>query len=622
MSSIARGIARETNLDLSGLIAPVFPAPVQALCESLAARLLGLKHLQQVYAEVAHLHNPCEFACAALAHLGVRFDVQPQEQFNIPMSGPAVVVANHPFGGLEGLFMVWLLRCLRNDVRLLANSHLGRIPVLRESFIPVDPFGGRRAARENGAAARQALHWVKDGGLLAVFPAGEVAHFDARSGAICEAPWNPGTARLIRMAGAPVVPVHFDGRNSLRFQLAGLAHPRLRTLLLPRELLNKDGVEVKVRIGQPIPFNKFAAVEDDDALAVHLRVKTQVLATPRPAATAAHKRDKHEAAGRSADGPAPQPIAAPIPAQRIAEEIARLPAGQRLAASGDLSVHHASAQQAPWLLQEIGRLRELTFRAVGEGTGRAADVDLFDDYYEHLFIWNTASAELVGAYRLGRAGEIVARFGKRGLYTNTLFEYRGPILRQLDPALELGRSFVRPEYQKSFAALLLLWKGIGEYVVRHPRYSVLFGAVSISNDYAALSKQMLVEYLRERNYANHLARWVKARRPFRGRHHLRALARELKSFGDVDTLSALVSDIEPDGKGVPILLRQYLKLGGRLLGFNVDAAFADSIDCLIMVDLRRTDARVLNKYMGREGAQAFMAFHAGSAREPATAAKA
>jgi putative hemolysin len=211
---------------------------------------------------------------------------------------------------------------------------------------------------------------------------------------------------------------------------------------------------------------------------------------------------------------------------------------------------------------------------------------------------------------VGAADLIRQRLGKRGLYTYTLFEYREPLLRMLNPALELGRSFVRVEYQKSFAALLLLWKGIGEYVVRHSRYRVLFGAVSISNDYAPFSQQMLIEYLRRHSYETRLAKLVRARQPFRRRHSVRVLARELDALGDIEAMSALLSDTEPDGKGVPILLRQYLKLGGRLLGFNVDPAFSNSIDCLIMVDLSVTDARVLGKYMGREGAQKYLAAHA------------
>jgi putative hemolysin len=424
-----------------------------------------------------------------------------------------------------------------------------------------------------------------------------------RRSAICDPPWSDTVARLVRLAQAPVVPVHFGGHNSLQFQLAGLVHPRLRTALLPRELLNKSKIQVPVRVGQPIPFSRLAAIESDAVLAAHLRLKTYMLAAgdalmPRRGPT-----------GAVAETSSRPPVAAPVERELLRRELAALPEAQRLAVNAGLEVYHANAREIPLLLQEIGRLREETFRGVGEGTGLALDLDLYDDYYEHLFVWNPEQQELVGAYRMGAVDRICERYGKRGLYSSSLFEYREPLLKLLAPALELGRSFVRAEYQKSFAALMMLWKGIGEYVARHPRHCILFGAVSISNEYAQLSQQMLVEYLRRHNYELRLAKLVKARQPFRRRHHVRALGNEIEALGDIETFSGLVSDIEPDGKGVPILLRQYLKLGGRLLGFNVDPAFANSIDCLIMVDLRTTDPRVLNKYMGRERAQQFLAMH-------------
>jgi putative hemolysin len=594
---------RESPLNLKGLIPKQLPAPVQPLFESMARGVLGLGPIERLYRTLPPLKNPCEFARAALKRLGARFDVRSEEQFRIPQSGAAVVIANHPFGGLEGLFMVWLLKCLRDDVRILASFQLSLIPELKELFIPVDPFGGRRATRANIAGLRRALHWVKGGGLLLAFPAGEVSHFDLQRSAICDPPWSDTIARLVRLAQAPVVPVHFEGRNSLQFQLAGFVHPRLRTALLPRELLNKSKTHVPVRIGPPIPFSRLASIESDEALAAHLRLKTYMLAAHGVLATKASAAAK---AVSTAPGVDVEPAIEP---EILKREIAALPQAQRLTAGSGVEVYHGNARQLPFLLQEIGRLREETFRAVGEGTGRALDLDLYDDYYEHLFVWNPEKGELVGAYRMGAVDRICERYGKRGLYTTTLFEYREPLLRLLNPALELGRSFVRAQYQKSFAALLMLWKGIGEYVARHPRHSILFGAVSISNDYANLSQQMLVEYLRRHNYELRLARLVKARRPFRRRHDVRVLGRELDALGDIETFSGLLSDIEPDGKGVPILLRQYLKLGGRLLGFNVDPAFAHSIDCLIMVDLRETDPRVLTKYMGRESAQAFLAMH-------------
>jgi len=287
--------------------------------------------------------------------------------------------------------------------------------------------------------------------------------------------------------------------------------------------------------------------------------------------------------------------------------VASLSADALLAANGDLEVYCASAEAIPHLLQEIGRLRELTFRDTGEGTGKSSDLDLYDSYYLHLFVWNRARDEVVGAYRLGLADEILRRYDKKGLYTFSLFRYRQRLLHRINPALELGRSFVRPEYQRSFSPLLLLWKGIGTFVARHPRYRILFGPVSISNEYHSLSQQLMVAFLRDNSYQAGLARLVRPRRPFRnGRRRP-----EYAHIRDIEALSELIAQIEGDAKGAPILLKQYLKLGGRLLGFNVDRQFSDVVDGLIMVDLLETDPKVLQRYMGREQAEQFLAWHRG-----------
>ncbi len=294
-------------------------------------------------------------------------------------------------------------------------------------------------------------------------------------------------------------------------------------------------------------------------------------------------------------------------------EIQALPAGQQLVASGQFSVYYARAEQFPGCLQEIGRLRELTFRAAGEGTGKASDVDLFDAYYLHLFVWDDKAGMIVGAYRMGLADDIVARYGKRGLYTHSLFRYADRALEAMTPAIELGRSFVRAEYQRSFAPLMLLWRGIGQFIVQQPRYAMLFGAVSISNDYEPASRRLIVDFLSANNIEENLARHVKPRRPFRSVGMPDYDRAEFAALSDIEDVSRMVRQIERDSKGVPILLKQYLKLGGRLLAFSADEKFNDALDGLIVVDLRASDPRVLARYMGDEGAAAFLASHGVSA---------
>jgi putative hemolysin len=308
-----------------------------------------------------------------------------------------------------------------------------------------------------------------------------------------------------------------------------------------------------------------------------------------------------------------EPIAGTMPAADVAAEIATLPAGCLLGRSGDLEVYLSRAIHIPNVLHELGRLREITFRAAGEGTGKRLDIDEFDPYYLHLFVWNARSQELVGAYRLAPTDVVRKRYGIRGLYTATLFRFGDPFLDRLGPALELGRSFIRKEYQRGFAPLLLLWKGIGAFVARNPRYKILFGPVSISNRHQAVSRELMISFLEKYALLRDWTGLVRNRHALRERFLKGANRPALPNSGfDIDDLSEVVSDIEQKQTGVPILLRQYLKLGGKLLGFNVDPKFADTLDGLILVDLTKTDSKLLERYLGKNEARSFLEFQKGN----------
>ncbi len=311
-----------------------------------------------------------------------------------------------------------------------------------------------------------------------------------------------------------------------------------------------------------------------------------------------------------ADGKVFAPIAAPHNPQFFIREIGRLSAEHILTSTDEFTVFHARSWQIPYLMDEIARLREIAFRAIGEGTGKALDTDKYDSYYDHIFVWHKDQGELVGAYRIGRVDEIIKVFGKKGLYTHTLFKLKKSFFKATGPMLELGRSFVRPEYQRTPSALFLLWKGIGQFIIRRPQYKALFGPVSISNAYTELSRQLLVDFLTERSFHEKLAPLVKPRHPFQQKVTKNWDAKiTTEMLTNIEDLAAFISKIEPDNKGIPTLLKHYLKLGGRLLGFTVDPAFGHSLDGLILVDLTKTDNRILERYMGEGWATLFVGYH-------------
>ena len=555
---------------------------------------LGLSRLSAGYRRLPAADDPRAFAEHALAALGVAVQAAAAELAHVPSSGPCLVVANHPHGGLDGLAMVSLLLAIRRDVKILANHFLAEIAELRPLFLEVNPFGGGNAARRNVLAVRAAHRWLAGGGLVFMFPGGEVSSLDLAQRAVLDPPWQHGAARLVRKTGACVVPVYIDGRNSALFQIGGLVHAGLRTALLVREMLKPKQERLGVRLGPAITAADLATLGNDEAVTAYLRCRTYLL------------RELDRGVAVPARQVALAPLAPPVAPEALRTDIAALPAAQRLLVSGKFSVWYARAAALPAVLPEIGRLRETSFRAVGEGTGRAADLDDYDAYYTHLFVWDESADAVVGGYRLGDAGAILAARGARGLYLHSLFRLAPRLLGTLSQGLELGRSFVRPEYQRSFSPLLLLWKGIAAYVVRHPQHRYLFGPVSISNDYHPMSQRLLVQFLARHHFAAEHARAVKPRRPLKPAKRGEAV---LAAIDDPESplLADLLRAIEGDGKGVPVLLRQYLKLGGRILGFNVDPAFSHVVDCLLLVDLPATRPDVLAKYMGRDAAAAYLA---------------
>jgi len=550
--------------------------------------------------------QPGTFFDHALGALEAGVNIREEDLARIPAQGPVVLVANHPFGAIDGIALGQAVLRVRPDVKLLVNHLLARCEGFPPWLITVDAFGGEGAQRRNLAPMKAALQHLKAGGVLLTWPSGTVSHFHWKQKQITDPPWAENLGRIIRRSGATVVPVFFPGRNSLLFQAAGLLHPRLRTLLLPREMWAKRGRRIEIRVGSPLGPSRLKHFDDDRQLIDFLRLRTYILQNRQLAektsflASLSQRRQQHVGAK----------IPEAAPAHALEAEITALPAEQVLIEQGDYLVGHARAAQIPTLLAELGRLREITFRAVGEGTGQARDLDRFDAFYQHLFMWHRGKREIVGAYRLGQTDEILAEHGPRGLYTTTLFRYQPGVLDGLSPALELGRSFIVADYQRKMASLSLIWRGIGQYIARHPRYKVLFGPVSISKEYQNLSKNLMVMYLQEHSNDPELARQIKAKKPPRSRYFGRLDRRSFRtSVRDIDDVSALISEIEREDRGVPVLLRQYLKLNATVLSFNIDPDFGDCLDGLLLVDLSKTDEKTLRRYMGETGADAFYAYH-------------
>lgn len=599
-------MTRSDNRLSSFQLNPSFQNPLYkalfTIVRSPLERMLALHRLAEIYEQIPPSGSSGDFVDQTLKAFGVGYEVDSSDLLRIPKDGPIVLVANHPFGGLEGLIMASVLKKIRPDLKIMANFILRRVPELRDLFIFVDPFGRENSKSKNIRPLRETIEWVKAGGALVVFPAGTVSHLHLQRGQVEDPEWSDTVARVIRKTGAPALPVFFLGSNSVFFQLLGLVHPSLRTAMLPHELLNKRNKTVKLAIGNVIPNDKLISFSTDDELVSYLRLHTYILRS-------CLRRDK----SMRRITPAPRkllPLVPPKDQELLQQEVSSLDASQLLMSNGDWQVYCAPSQQIPHILFEIGRLREATFRPLGEGTGKSIDLDEYDAHYLHLFVWNSSMKEVIGAYRLGLSDEILSHLGVAGLYTSTLFAYPVTLLEQIGPALELGRSFIRAEYQRNYLPLLLLWKGIGCYVAQNPQYKILFGPVTINNNYNSISRQLMVDFLRSNQFLPDLGALVKAKHPLRKRRRKALRLRDVSTaVRSIEEVSALVGQIENAQRGIPVLLRQYLKLGGKLLGFNIDPDFGYVVDGLILVDLTKTETRLLERYLGEEGAARFLAFH-------------
>jgi putative hemolysin len=542
-------------------------------------RWAQLRNLQQLYSRHQHLSGR-EFIGQLLRDLEITLAYDPAELRRIPAQGAFVAIANHPSGMLDGLILLYLLSGLRPDFRAVANEILAPLlPNLADQLTLVNPE--RSAAGSNVPSVRRLLRYLQNDVPLGLFPAGEVAYQTSVFQPALDPAWNPTAGRLIEAARVPVVPVWLSGQNSAAFSLLGLLHPMLRTARLPAELLNKRGQTIQVRIGQPIAAATLATLPAPDRLA-YLRARVYAL-----------KPGMGTASLGLFPIATPPAVVAETEGSLLEADIKQLRSSRCLLRHQQWEVYVAKKSEIPNVLREIGRLRELTFRREGEGTQQPIDLDRYDEYYRHLFLYDRKARRLVGAYRVGRGRSILQHYGKRGFYLHSLFRMKKELRPLLRESLELGRSFVREEYQKQPLPLALLWKGIAEYIARHPEYRYLIGPVSISNRFAAVSKAVMVEYLQRHCTDPNWAGLVKPRKQFRYRPLDAHSCPEVLQAGlaNLQDLQQLISGLEPGGSGVPVLLRQYLKQNARIISFNLDPRFSNALDGFMVLDARELPAR-------------------------------
>ncbi|WEK20071.1 MAG: GNAT family N-acetyltransferase [Candidatus Pedobacter colombiensis] len=554
---------------------------------ALLMEMMKLNDINKVFSQNEHF-NGLEFVDKILETIGVSIDFDEDDLKSIPKKGGFIAIANHPYGGIEGLALVKLLCTVRPEAKVMVNFILKKIPNLSEFFVAVNPFENvQHTSSISGLKATFDL--LQSGTPIGIFPAGEVSTFSLDKQEITDRIWHPVVGKLIARAKVPVVPIYFHGNNGVLFNILSFIHPTLRTAKLPSEFLNKQGLKIKVRIGKPINIEDISYRNNTNKLLDFLRARTYALGTGLE-----EEKKLFNPINLFKIKKKPEPVIAETDRNLIVEEIEELE-GFRVWQEKNYEVYIAPTVAIPNVLREIGRLREITFREVGEGTNKKIDLDNYDIYYNHLFIWDKELQNIVGAYRIGKGDEILNTMGRRGFYLSELFKIKEPFYPLLRKGIELGRSWIRKEYQQKPLPLFLLWKGILKYLLDNPQYRYMFGPVSISNNFSKFSKSLIVDYITKNHFDYELAHYVKPKNKFKA--DLSAIDKDLliESSESLKDLDSLISDIENSHIKIPVLLRQYMNLNAKIICFNIDPKFSDCLDGFLVVDMQNIPAEMLEK---------------------------
>ena len=566
----AKEVAQTINLDKFGFLGTTFGWALM--------KILNLNTLNKIYDKNKHLKE-IDFINALINDFEIKFEIPEEDLKRIPKTGPFITISNHPLGGVDGILLLKLLLDHRPDFKILANFLLQRIEPMKPYVMPVNPFEGKKELLSNLGGFKASLKHLKDGHSLGIFPAGEVSTY--RDGKlIVDKPWEETAMKLIQRANVPIVPIYFHAKNSKLFYRMAKMSDTLRTAKLPSEVLTQKQRLIRVRIGNPISINAQDEYKTLEDFTNFLRTKTYLLANPF------EKKKLIDSLPKKLKFPKPtKNIVNPVSVSTIEKEIYSLQKNdKRLLQSKNYEVYLAEASSIPNIIQEIGRLREITFREVGEGTNKAIDLDKFDAYYHHMFLWDKDEKMLVGAYRMGLGSQIYSKYGIDGFYLQELFRFDQELFPMMSKSIEMGRAFIIKRYQMRPMPLFLLWKGIVHSTLRYPEHKYLIGGVSISNKFSEFSKSLMIEFMKSNYYDPYIAQYIKPKKEYKVK--LKDADKDFifdASEADLNKFDKIIDEVEPGSLRLPVLIKKYIKQNAKVVAFNVDPLFNNAVDGLMYI---------------------------------------
>ncbi len=543
----------------------------------LLMKVLKISTLNKVYNRNKHLKE-IDFLNGIVDDLQIKFEIPEEDYKRLPKDGAYITISNHPLGGIDGILLLKLMLEKEPNFKIIANFLLHRIEPLKQYIMPVNPFENHKDKKSSVLGIKETLRHLSDGKPLGMFPAGEVSSYKDGQ-LIVDKPWEEGAIKVIRKAQVPVIPIYFHAKNSNLFYLLSKISGTLRTAKLPSELFSQKNRVIKVRIGKPISVAEQNEYENIDAYSEFLRKKTYMLANPF------EKESKLITTPNLKITKNPKEIATPANQDKIIAEVNALRNTDcRLLQSKNYEVFFTEANRIPSILHEIGRLREITFREVGEGTNESIDLDKFDKYYHHLFLWDDEAQKIAGAYRMGLGGEIYPKYGIEGFYLNELFRFESELFETMHHSIEMGRAFIIKEYQQKPMPLFLLWKGIIHTTLRFPEHKYLIGGVSISNQFSDFSKSLMIEFMKSNYYDPYIAQYIHPKKAYKVK--LKDADKDFifnETEADLNKFDKIIDELEPGVLRLPVLIKKYIKQNARVVAFNVDPLFNNAIDGLMYI---------------------------------------
>ncbi|MBW1657865.1 GNAT family N-acyltransferase [Flavobacterium quisquiliarum] len=540
-------------------------------------KVLKISTLNKIYDRNKHLED-LAFLNGILDEMEIKFEIPEEDLKRLPKDGAYITISNHPLGGIDGILLLKLMLEREPNFKIIANFLLHRIVPMKKYIMPVNPFENHKDAKSSVIGIKETLRHLSDGKPLGIFPAGEVSTYkDGKL--VVDRPWEEGALKLIRKAKVPVVPIYFHAKNSKLFYWLSKIDDTLRTAKLPSELLTQKDRVIKVRIGKPISVSEQNEIESFEEYSEFLRKKTYMLANP-------FEKDTKLLDTASLKIPkAPKKIVTPASESKLIDEVQALrDSDARFLQSKNYEVFFASAKQIPNILHEIGRLREITFREVGEGTNESIDLDEYDQYYHHMFLWDDETKKIAGAYRMGLGSEIYPKYGIEGFYLTDLFRFEPELHDMMHKSIEMGRAFIVKEYQQKPMPLFLLWKGIIHTTLRHPEHKYLVGGVSISNQFSDFSKSLMIEFMKSNYYDPYIAQYIHPKKAYKVK--LKDADKDFifdEAESDLNKFDKIIDELEPGNLRLPVLIKKYIKQNARVVAFNVDPLFNNAIDGLMYI---------------------------------------